>query len=133
MANLFGTGIVNSFGQTMNTILISYDLIQPGQDYQALDEALQSLKAWRVLDSTWILETHQNTTGIYEYLRKFIDDNDKLLVSEINPSTAMVPRRRMASVSGSGINSLIDIIPGGRVASVSGSGDLNTNAFRQGL
>ena len=39
-------------------LLISYDLIDPGQDYSGLYEEIKAADAWwHHLDSTWIIST----------------------------------------------------------------------------
>lgn len=64
--------------------LISYDLLAPGKDYKPLWDALYSIGAVRVLDSEWTVTRH-NTTPLLvaQYCAKFMDANDRLLVTEM--------------------------------------------------
>lgn len=60
--------------------LVTYDLNKPGQDYTTLFEALDKLGAKRALLSTWVLRSDYTSAQIRDYLRRFIDANDRLLV-----------------------------------------------------
>lgn len=65
---------------------ISYDLKQPGRNYEDLYEKLQSyLQHFHALESTWFIKTIETADVIYDKLRVSIDDNDHLLITEINP------------------------------------------------
>ena len=63
--------------------VISYDLVDPGQNYDRLWEALRQLGAQRLLESQWIVRrTNTTATGIRDSLRPcIIDANDLLLVT----------------------------------------------------
>lgn len=63
--------------------LISYDLNVPGQDYADLIRRLTELGAARVLYSQWVLRSQSKAIDIANDLLRFIDRNDRLLVSEI--------------------------------------------------
>jgi hypothetical protein len=62
---------------------IGYDLDKPGQDYSDLIQRLQQLGARRILKSDWLL-AHNSTTpaAIRDDLSRFMDSNDRILVSE---------------------------------------------------
>lgn len=65
----------------MNTYLITYDLMKPGQDYDDLHEAIKKLGTWwHCLDSTWIVKHAGPAMTIRDALRQHTDANDKLLV-----------------------------------------------------
>jgi hypothetical protein len=63
--------------------LISYDLDKPGQDYSALIARLNEHGAVRVLLSQWALRTSWTAVQLRDDLTKYIDANDRLLVTEI--------------------------------------------------
>ena len=64
--------------------LVSYDLNKPGQDYQALIDAIQTYDGYcKALWSQWFIYSNESAKDIYEHLRAYIDDNDRLLVCEI--------------------------------------------------
>ena len=62
--------------------IISYDLIAPGQDYEPLWAELNRLGAKRVLQSQWaVRRTNTNPIALRDHLKRFIDANDRLLVT----------------------------------------------------
>lgn len=64
-------------------LLISYDLITPGQKYEKVAEAIQSLGAWaRVQKSLWYVHTNYSCEEAAIIVRRAIDANDCLLVAE---------------------------------------------------
>lgn len=73
----------------MNPYLITYDLNKPGQDYQKLFDAIKKLGIWwHCLDSNWIVKSNQTSVQICDYLKSFIDSNDKLLVVRLSGEAA---------------------------------------------
>jgi hypothetical protein len=68
----------------MRTLLVGYDLNQPGQNYAALIEKLKSFGTyWHHLDSTWLVKTALTPVQIRNELARFIDPNDELLVLDV--------------------------------------------------
>ncbi len=60
---------------------INYDLKRPGQNYQALHEAIKSCGDWwHFLDSTWLVDTNLDAQGIWNSLAGHVDKNDILLI-----------------------------------------------------
>ena len=74
----------------MKVYLVSYDLDKPGQDYKDLINALKELGAIKPLFSEWILSHPWSAVQIRDYLRTFIDTNDRLLVMEVAGEVAWV-------------------------------------------
>ena len=67
--------------------VVSYDLLKPGQDYSPLWAELRRLGGKRVLKSQWVMRrTNTSATGLRDHFRKFIDNNDRLLVVGIDDS-----------------------------------------------
>ena len=65
--------------------MISYDLIKPGRNYQALYDELEKFNAKRVLESQWVFRRVKITAaGRRDYFTKFIDSNDRILVVSID-------------------------------------------------
>jgi|HubBroStandDraft_5_1064220.scaffolds.fasta_scaffold541154_2 hypothetical protein len=62
---------------------IGYDLDKPGQDYKDLLDRLRQLGAKRILKSDWLLESELVSQAIWSDLRRFMDSNDRLMVSEV--------------------------------------------------
>jgi hypothetical protein len=64
--------------------VISYDLIAPGKNYQALYDALATINAKKILLSQWVANRASTTpAGLRDYLWQFMDANDRLLVTEL--------------------------------------------------
>ena len=60
---------------------INYDLKRPGQNYEALYEAIKGCGAyWHYLGSTWLVDTSLTATGVWERLAPHVDKNDLFLV-----------------------------------------------------
>jgi hypothetical protein len=62
---------------------ISYDLNRPGQDYSDLIKAIKSYEFVEVMKSGWFVKSTNSAQQIYDHLRRYIDDNDFLFISEI--------------------------------------------------
>ncbi|WP_346892506.1 hypothetical protein [uncultured Roseibium sp.] len=60
---------------------INYDLKRPGQNYEALYEAIKSCGVWwHYLDSTWLVDTSLNAEGIWKKVEPHVDTNDLFLI-----------------------------------------------------
>lgn len=66
----------------MPMYVVSYDLNQPRQKYERLWPALVALRGRHVLSSTWTVEATGPASALRDYLRQFIDVNDRVLVIE---------------------------------------------------
>lgn len=64
--------------------LVSYDLIAPGQKYEAVHKVIKSLGNWaKPLESTWFIETDLGLTAVFDKIHAVMDFNDDLLVIEV--------------------------------------------------
>ncbi len=64
--------------------IITYDLNNPGQDYQSLFRKIQSLGEVRhPLQNLWILSTNYNATKVRDEIRSVIDPNDKVFIAQL--------------------------------------------------
>ncbi len=72
------------------TISIHYDLRTPGRDYETLYTAIKNVGAsWaHPLESVWLVVTTNTVTQIRDYLARYIDQNDQLLIADIGPDWA---------------------------------------------
>ncbi|MFN4364763.1 hypothetical protein [Chryseobacterium hispalense] len=69
----------------MALLLITYDLNNPGQNYEDLYNEIKSYKIWwHHLDSTWIIKTEKSVSQVRDHLGKYIDLNDELLIVKID-------------------------------------------------
>ena len=72
----------------MSTLLITYDLNKPGQDYEALHEKIKGLGSWwHYLDSTWIVVSSLTPSQVIERLKPTLDTTDTVLVVNITGET----------------------------------------------
>ncbi len=61
--------------------MISYDLMNPGQDYSKITEELERLGASKILYSQWVARlTNTSASKLRDYLFGFMDKNDRLFV-----------------------------------------------------
>lgn len=73
----------------MSVYSISYDLHNPGQDYDDLHEAIKDYGAWwHHLESTWLIDTSRSASDIRDDLKEYLDSNDELLVTRLSGSWA---------------------------------------------
>lgn len=64
---------------------ITYDLSNPGRDYETLSSAIQQYGSWwHQTGSVWVVSANNTTVvAIRDYLKQFIDSNDKLFVARL--------------------------------------------------
>lgn len=73
----------------MNTIMVSYDLNAPGQDYSDLIVKLKSYGTyWHHLDSLWLIKTRETYKDVRDILKPYLDKNDELLVMDVTGDAA---------------------------------------------
>ncbi len=66
----------------MAVYCISYDL--SSKNYQPLIEAIKSYGMWwHQAESTWFIETVQETKQILDYLSRYVTDKDRLIVIRV--------------------------------------------------
>lgn len=67
----------------MTVFVVSYDLNNPGQNYDDLYKAIRSIGSWwHYLDSTWLVSTNLTAKNIYDRLSPHLDSNDRILIIE---------------------------------------------------
>jgi len=68
----------------MAVYAINYDLYRPGQDYSGLIEAIKTTGVWwHYLKSTWLVDTHLNSSGIFDIIKPHIDGTDLVLIIKV--------------------------------------------------
>ena len=73
----------------MNTYIISYDLINPGQNYESLIKKIRSYQSWaRLGGSAYVIVSNENVVTVRDKLLKILDNNDKLFVGKVNAPAA---------------------------------------------
>jgi hypothetical protein len=67
----------------MTNLIIAYDLNRPGQNYEAVSSAIRSLGSWYKLQySLFFVEADLTIKQAYDFIRAFMDQNDKLMVAD---------------------------------------------------
>lgn len=65
----------------LHTYIIAYDLRAPERNYQELYEALRDFPNWgKLTESVWAIHSAMSCVEVREFLVKFIDKNDRLIV-----------------------------------------------------
>ncbi|MEA3049945.1 MAG: hypothetical protein QOG84_1781 [Sphingomonadales bacterium] len=72
----------------MPVYAISYDLRNPGRNYEPLWGRLRDWKAQRVLESLWVIDTTSTAVTIRDDLKLYIDANDRVFVARLSGETA---------------------------------------------
>lgn len=69
--------------------IISYDLCQPGRNYDELYAVLKNFHNWgRLTESTWAVVSQLTAVEIRDFLMRYIDSNDRLIVVKGGQSAA---------------------------------------------
>ncbi len=72
----------------MTIKVISYDLHEPGQNYDNLIDAIKSYGSYcKINESDWLISTADSCSNIRDFLKQFIDTNDTLFVAELSSNT----------------------------------------------
>ena len=73
----------------MSVRLITYDLRQPGRNYNDVYEGIKQLGSWwHCLESIWLVSTTYSCSQIRDHLKRFIDANDDIVVLGLNENWA---------------------------------------------
>lgn len=67
----------------MAVYIVTYDLIAPGRNYDALLAAVRRYPNAQALFSAFFVETTATSTFVRDDLTRYIDSNDKLYVMQI--------------------------------------------------
>lgn len=61
--------------------IILYDLRAPGRNYSELQTAIKSFGTWgKITESAWAIVTDNSSVEIRDYLSRYIDSNDRIMV-----------------------------------------------------
>jgi hypothetical protein len=72
----------------MAVLLVTYDLRQPGRNYQPVFDYLQRFTNCKGMESVWLLDTTTSTETIRNDLMSIVDANDRLFVVQITRNWA---------------------------------------------
>lgn len=68
----------------MAVVLVTYDLRQPGRNYQPVHDYLKRFTYCKYMESVWLLDTTAATAAIRDELIKLVDSNDKLFIVRLS-------------------------------------------------
>ena len=68
----------------MATYIVTYDLHQPGENYNDLYTLIKAYDHIPIAQSTWGVKTSDTATEVRDYLRQVLDNNDKLFVNSLD-------------------------------------------------
>lgn len=72
-----------------NNLFISYDLYQPGQNYQDVAEAIKQLGNWaKVHQSYWYVNSNLSASEACARIWRVMDQNDSLIVVDTSHDQA---------------------------------------------
>jgi hypothetical protein len=70
-------------------LIVTYDLMNPGQNYENLLKRIKAYKSWaRLGGSSYLILTDNTPVQVRDYLMPALDVNDKLYVSLCPPPSA---------------------------------------------
>lgn len=65
----------------MACYIVSYDLRNPGRNYEDLYERLKSYRKWaKLTESTWAIVTENSVVEVRDHLKYVLDGNDRIFV-----------------------------------------------------
>lgn len=68
----------------MTSYLVTFDLNRQGQNYTAINEAIQKYTSWaKVATTSFVIKTSSSAKDIRDNLGSKIDSNDELLVVKL--------------------------------------------------
>ena len=83
---------------SLKLYLVSCELLYPDGDYASLREKLRTLGATQVLEAQWALRSTYTARQIRDTLRQFLDEQDRITVTEMGQERAS--RRAKTDLSG---------------------------------
>lgn len=73
----------------MARYIVTYDLRQPGRNYDDLYARIKSYPKWaRLTESSWGIVSSETSSDIRDHLAEAVDENDKLLVGVLGRPSA---------------------------------------------
>ena len=69
--------------------IVIYDLRAPGRNYNMLYDAIKSYGTWgKISESAWAIISTDSCVSIRDYLLKYLDNNDRLMVIKAGQEAA---------------------------------------------
>ena len=64
----------------MAILLVTYDLKQPGRDYEPVFKYLRQYTHCKKMESVWLLDTTNSTKTVRDHMKQVVDGNDIVFV-----------------------------------------------------
>jgi hypothetical protein len=76
-------------------LIVTYDLKGPAGSYEEFFEVLKAYDSWsHYLRSTWLISTDKTPAEVFEELRSFIREGDRLLIARLSKERqGFLPRK----------------------------------------
>jgi hypothetical protein len=68
----------------MSTLLITYDLKKPGQDYSSFYDVIKKYAWAKLSESSYAIQTYESPVAIYNQLAAHMDKNDQVYIVTLN-------------------------------------------------
>lgn len=69
--------------------IVTYDLVEPGQNYKKLLELIMETHSWaRLGGSSYLINSQDTAVQLREKFKRALDLNDKLYVGKVDPPAA---------------------------------------------
>ena len=73
----------------MNHLLVSYDLIAPGRNYESIRGFLESHVNWaKPVQSLYLVKANKTAESLRNELNAYLDTNDKVIVVDVTKDAA---------------------------------------------
>lgn len=72
----------------MSTLMVTYDLKQPGRNYQPVYDYLKRYMYCKGIESVWLLDTNVSTAKVRDDLKSLTDTNDIIFVCKLTQDWA---------------------------------------------
>ncbi len=81
-------------------LLIAYDLMKPGQSYEAVHARIKSLGRYAQLQfSLFYVHTNSSPADAYAHVKAAMDENDKLAVANVNNMILSSPKSVLDAIN----------------------------------
>lgn len=82
-------GLMLGRGKVANNLHVSYDLIAPEKNYDAVIEAVKSLGGWaKIHKSFWYVDSKYTASQAVDIIKRAADANDKIYVVDATNNNA---------------------------------------------
>lgn len=72
----------------MRTLMVSYDLRKPGQNYERLIDYIKGLGSWwHCLESLWFVRSSMSAAQLRDALKTLVDSTDDVLVVDMSSNS----------------------------------------------